>query len=79
MITWYFYDIIRGSIPNNRNANVFLKTIREKFKESGKVETNLISSFMNVRYDNVGGVRDFVLKNIQASTRLKELRVPLVD
>lgn len=37
-----------------------------------------MSYFMNNKYDNVGGVRDVILRNILASTRLKKFDVPIV-
>lgn len=38
-----------------------------------------MSSFMNTKYDNVDRIRDFLLRKIQASARLKELEVSTVD
>lgn len=37
-----------------------------------------MSSFI-IKYDSVGGVRDFVLKKVQASETLKELKVSIAD
>lgn len=38
-----------------------------------------MSSFINTQYNNVGGVRDFILKKIEASPRLKELEVTIAS
>lgn len=38
-----------------------------------------MSSFINIKYDSVGGVRDFVLKKVQAFETLKELKVSIAD
>lgn len=40
---------------------------------------NLVSSFMSIKYDYVGGVRDIVLEKVQVAERFKELNVPMVD
>lgn len=41
----------------------FLDTIGEKFKESDKIKiANLMSSFMKTKYDNMGGLQNFILK-----------------
>lgn len=37
-----------------------------------------MSSFI-IKYDSVGGVRDFVLKKVQAFETLKELKVSIAD
>lgn len=56
---WY---TIGGIILDKRSAKDFLDAIREKFKESDKADiVKLMSSFMNTNYDNVGGVREFIL------------------
>lgn len=34
---------------------------------------------MNIKYDNVSGVRVSILRKIQVSTRLKELEVPIAE
>lgn len=42
-------------------AKKFLDAIEHKFKESSKIEIeNIISNFTNVKYDNVGRVRDYL-------------------
>lgn len=46
--------------------------IGEKFKASDKAEiANLMSSFMNLKYKTILGVRNFILKKIHIATRLK--------
>lgn len=40
---------------------------------------NPMSSFMNAKYDNMGEVRIFIQRNIQISTRLKELEVLIAN
>lgn len=51
---------LRGTIPDKGNAKESLAW-GEKVKESDKVEIeNLMSSLMNTKYDNVGGIRNFI-------------------
>lgn len=35
-----------------------------------------MSSFMNIKDDNVEGIRNYRIRKMQAATRLKELEVP---
>lgn len=47
----------------NEYVKDFVDAIGEKFKASDKEEkTNLMSSFMSTKGDNVGRVRDFILR-----------------
>lgn len=34
---------------------------------------------MNIKYNNVSGIRGFSLKKVQVSERLKKLKVPIWD
>lgn len=53
---------------------------QKKSYNINKVEIEIpMSSFMKTKDDNVSGIRDFILRKIQATTRLKELEVPIVD
>lgn len=65
LIKWSLSDIIRGSISDNENIKDFMDAIHKKYKKLEKVElANLESSFMKTKYENIGGVRNFVLKKI---------------
>lgn len=56
-----------------------MDAIRQKFKESDKVETtNLMSYSMNIEYGNVREIQNFILWNIQAAATLKGLKVHIV-
>lgn len=60
-------DTTRGITPNKGKAKDFLDAIGERFKESDKAETeSLMSSFVNTKYDHLGGIRSFILRKIQA-------------
>lgn len=42
-----------------------------------KVEIlNLLNSFFNTRYDNIGRVKYYILKIVQITTRLREAKYP---
>lgn len=43
--------------------------IKEMLRILDKAE---ISNLMNTKYDNVGGIQNLILRNIQASVRLKD-------
>lgn len=51
-------DSIWGSIQDKGNAKEILDAIGKKFKEPNKTETeNMMSSYMNPKYYNRGGIR----------------------
>lgn len=54
-----------GSISDKGNANDFLDVTGEKFKESDKAEIANLSSFMNKKSDNGGGIRNFRLRKLR--------------
>lgn len=61
-------------IPSSDNMKNFLEAIGWKFKESDKAEAqNLLSNFPNVKYDNSGSVRNYILKLVQIASRLRRL------
>lgn len=68
-------DIIRGIILDEGSAKELLDAVGEIFKELDKAEiANLMNSFINSKYDNLGGIQDLVLRKFQASGRLKNSR-----
>lgn len=57
LIKWSMSDIIRGSIPDKGNVKDYMDAIEEKIIKSDKVKTtNLLSSFTNIIYENVGAI-----------------------
>lgn len=47
----------------------------KKYKESDKVEIgNLLRNFTNNGYDNVNGIKDYILRIIQLVSRLKDFQ-----
>lgn len=50
-------------MPSCDTTKKLIDVIWQKFKEFDKPEIeNLMSNFTNTRYDNVGGIRNYILK-----------------
>lgn len=71
---------ICGSILSCETVKDFLDTIGQKFQESDKADiTSFLNSFSKSWYDNIGGVKSYILKIDQFVTRLREVNIPLID
>lgn len=58
-----FLTLFHGSMPSCDTTKKLIDVIWQKFKEFDKPEIeNLMSNFTNTRYDNVGGIRNYILK-----------------
>ncbi|XP_038970703.1 uncharacterized protein LOC120104169 [Phoenix dactylifera] len=69
-----------GAIPDHDNAKNFLDAIGQRFVESDKAETgDLIDKFMNMKYDGVCGVREYIMKMLHISSKLEALKVPIAE
>jgi hypothetical protein len=72
---------IRGSLPKTpRSAKAFMVKIEEYFQGSFKANVSismLMTKMMHAKYDGRGSVRDHILKMIDMSNKLKDLKMPL--
>jgi hypothetical protein len=73
-------EAVRGGIPDTDSAREFYEAIAAKYKESEKAETgNLMHALINMKFDGVGSVREYIMKGIDISAKLKELQIPIDD
>ncbi|XP_009352547.2 uncharacterized protein LOC103943896 [Pyrus x bretschneideri] len=73
-------DVVREGFPEATNAKEFMKSIEEKYKESGKTETgNLMNLLTTIRYDGEGSVREYILKVMDIAGKLRILEVPISE
>lgn len=74
IIQTYIYDTSRVDVLSYEIAKEFLDAIGEKFKKFDKVNiVTLLSSFTNAQYDNVGEIRDYILRIVQLISQLKKM------
>lgn len=67
-------------IPLTEKTNEFLEAIVQKFQESDKAQTyNLLTSLNNAKFDNFGNARNYILKLVEITIRLKEINMPVID
>jgi len=54
-------EYLKSGLPSNDTAKEYLTTIEEKYYISDKNETGiLMSKLTNMKYDNIGSVRDYI-------------------
>ncbi|KAK9913445.1 hypothetical protein M0R45_037261 [Rubus argutus] len=69
-------DTVRGSVSEEGTAREYLENIAEKFTESAKGETSvLLDSFIAMKYNGTNGVREHIMKMIDITTKLKDLKI----
>ena len=69
-------DTVRGSVSEEGTAREYLENIAEKFTESAKGETSvLLDSFIAMKYNGTSGVREHIMKMIDITTKLKDLKI----
>ncbi|KAF8378404.1 hypothetical protein HHK36_029743 [Tetracentron sinense] len=69
-----------GAIPDNDNAKNFLDAIGQRFVESDKAETgDLMDRLMSMKYDGSSGVREYIMKMINISSKLEALKIPIAE
>lgn len=73
-------EAVRGSIPESELAREYFKNIEDKFKVSDKAETgNLLNSLINMKFDGVGSIREYIMKGIEVVAKLKALNLNFDD
>ncbi|XP_073136794.1 uncharacterized protein [Henckelia pumila] len=71
---------MRGSVDQHNNVKELLKALDEKFQSSDKALANtLIMEFSSLRFTNVRGVREHIMKMRDIAARLKILEVDISE
>ena len=69
-----------GGILESNNAKEFLVVVANKYQTSDNAEAgHFMDELMNMRYDDMKGVREYILKMVHLQTRLKALDIPIPD
>ena len=69
-----------GGIPESNNAKEFLVAMGNRYQTSDNAEVGyFMDELMNMRYNDMKGVREYILKMVQLQTRLKALDIPIPD
>ncbi|RVW21621.1 Retrovirus-related Pol polyprotein from transposon TNT 1-94 [Vitis vinifera] len=69
-----------GGIPESNNAKEFLVVVANRYQTSDNAEAgHFMDELMNMRYDDMKGVREYILKMVHLQTRLKALDIPIPD
>ena len=69
-----------GGIPESNNAKEFLVVVANRYQTSNNAEVgHFMDESMNMRYDDMKGVREYILKMVHFQTRLKALDIPILD
>ncbi|KAF5473175.1 hypothetical protein F2P56_009802, partial [Juglans regia] len=80
IIKCFISDSIMGAIPDNNNAKQFLGAIGQRFVEFDKAETgDLVDRLMSMKYDGSSGVREYIMKMIHISSKLKALKILIAE
>jgi len=73
-------DHLLGGLPEECTTKEFLDALKERYQVSDNVESGrLLKKLMDATYDNVGGVRDFILKIVDIQGKLKNHKIDLND
>uniref|UniRef100_UPI0005CB2E5F uncharacterized protein LOC105353349 n=1 Tax=Fragaria vesca subsp. vesca TaxID=101020 RepID=UPI0005CB2E5F len=71
-------DVVRGSIADKDTTTEFMTAIALKFRENEKAEISLLlDQLMGVKYDSSKSVREHIMRIIDITTRLGDLKIPL--
>ena len=69
-----------GGLPEECTAKEFLAALKERYQVSDNAESGrLLKKLMDVKYENDGGVRDFILKVVDIQGKLKNHKIDLND
>lgn len=72
-----FEHLISG-LPEKENAKEYLTAIGERFQVSDNVEYGcLMKQLTDMKYDNIEGVKEFILKMVHVQTKLKSHDIDL--
>src|SRR5262249_43785556 len=71
---------LKSGLPSNATAKEYLAAIEEKYYVSDKNETGiLMSKLTNMKYDNIGSVRDYIQHMIHIQNQLGALKLNISD
>ena len=69
-----------GGIPKSNNVKEFLVVVGNRYQISDNAKTgNFMDELMNMRYNDITGVRDYILKMVHLQTKLKAHDIPIPD
>ncbi|KAI4330370.1 hypothetical protein MLD38_028664 [Melastoma candidum] len=69
-----------SGLPETTTARELLTALGERYLVLDMAESSvLLKKLTSMYYDNVGGVRDYILKMISLQSKLKSLEIPLPD
>ena len=69
-----------GGIPESNNAKEFLVVVGNRYQIFDNVEVgNFMDELMNMRYNDMIGVHDYILKMVHLHTKLKAHDIPIPD
>ena len=69
-----------GGIPESNNAKEFLVVVANRYQTSDNAEAGyFMDELMNMRYNDIKGVCEYILKMVHLQTRLKALDIPIPD
>ena len=69
-----------GGIPESNNVKEFLVVVGNRYRTSDNAEAGyFMDELMNMRYNDMKGVREYILKMVHLQTRLKALDIPIPD
>ncbi|RVX07632.1 hypothetical protein CK203_025175 [Vitis vinifera] len=69
-----------GGIPESNNAKEFLVAMGNRYQTSDNAEVGyFMDELMNMRYNDMKGVREYILKMVHLQTRLKALDILIPD
>ncbi|KAG6495762.1 hypothetical protein ZIOFF_043589 [Zingiber officinale] len=71
---------IRGGVPDSENAKDFLDSIEEQFQSSSKaLATTLIIKMITSKYNDLGGVRGYILRMNDMAAQLKAMDIEISE
>ena len=71
---------LKSGLPDEVSAKDFLAAVEQRYFVSEKAEAGtLMSQLTNMKYNNVGSVRDYILSMVHIQNKLKGLKLDLPD
>ena len=73
-------EYLLGGIPESSNAKEFLVVVGNRYRIYDNAEAeNFIDELMNMRYNDMKRVRDYILKMVHFQTKLNAHDIPIHD
>ncbi|XP_028214917.1 uncharacterized protein LOC114396962 [Glycine soja] len=78
VIKMIVFEHLLSDLPEKVTAKEFLYALGERYRVSDNVEFRcLMKQLMDMRYDNVNGVRELIVKMIHIQTKLKSHKIDI--